>query len=180
MTDTPEPAGGGAFAALSEQIAALHEGGGTTVTAGHLDLGPDLWLSTDPAGRAALTCRPSEAGFALKLEAGDSGAWACLGARLPVDVLARGRYLGVMIEGDSRGALSFTPTLRYFAAEGGGLTDVPTPEPLVLAGRPRARLAWIPLDPALLAASAASEVNLFFHNDGMELDVARLEILLIL
>ena len=34
MTDTPEPAGGGAFAALSEQIAALHEGGGTTVTAG--------------------------------------------------------------------------------------------------------------------------------------------------
>lgn len=176
MTET-EFSQDGAFARLHAQIAALQDAGGA-VTAGHRDLGPDLWLSTDPAGRAMLACQPGAAGPVLRLEAGDSGAWAALGMRLPVEVLARGRYLGLMIEATSPGALSFTPTLRYFTE--GGLTDIGTPEPVVLAGGPRRHLAWLPIDRDLLAAARACELNLFFHNDAMELGIARLEPLLLI
>lgn len=166
-----------AFAALHDQIAALRDGAGGSVTAGHRDLGPDLWLSGDPAGRATLACQPGGEGVLLRLEAGDSGAWAALGMRLPVEVLARGRYLGLMIEAASRGAAAFTPVLRYLAE--GGLHDVGTPEPVVLAGGRRRHLAWLPIDHDRLAATRACELNLFFHNDGMELDIARLEPLLL-
>ena len=86
-----------AFAALAAQIAALHDGPGHVAAAGHRDLGPDLWLSTDPDGRAVLSCQPSDAGFLLRLENGDSGAWAGLGLRLDLGLLAGGRYLGLLI-----------------------------------------------------------------------------------
>lgn len=176
MTQTETSSEGGAFAALTAQIAALQGG---AVRAGHLDLGPDLWLSADPGGRATLTCQPEEGRMVLRLEAGDSGAWSALGLRLPVETLARGRYLGLMVEATARGALSFTPTLRYVAG-GGGTVDVAPPEPVVLAGGPRRHLAWLPLDRDRLAASRACELNLFFHNDAMQLEIARLEPLLIL
>lgn len=176
VTQTETSSEVGAFAALTAQIDAL-EGG--AVRAGHLDLGPDLWLSTDPGGRATLTCQPGERGISLRLEAGDSGAWAALGLRLPVEILARGRFLGLMIEATARDALSFTPTLRYVARDGGS-GDVAPPEPVVLAGGTRRHLAWLPLDHDRLAASRVCELNLFFHNDAMQLEIARLEPLLIL
>lgn len=171
-----------AFADLLDQIAALRDGAVTgpvtgtvtgTVTGGHHDLGPDIWLSGDPGGRAVLTSAPCEGGFRLSLEAGDSGAWACLGMRLPVDVLRGARYLGLLIEVAAGDVMSFTPSLRYFLAQ--GTEDVPTPAPVFLAGGARAHLAHIPLDAGLLAGSAQCELNLFFNSDHFEVDFIRLE-----
>jgi hypothetical protein len=167
------------FKDLSDQITALHEGDGATVTAGHHDLGADLWLSSDPAGLAVLACAPSEQGIALSLEAGDSGAWACLGMRLPIETLRGARYLGMLVALNSQSLISFTPTLRYLLKDG-GLQDVATANPVILAGGAREHLSHIPVDRELLDAALGCELNLFFHNDAFTADFSKLESLLIL
>jgi len=175
-----------AFAHLLDQFAALSEAaenaGGTpgTVTGGHHDLGADIWLSTDPAGHSAMACQVSgQGGFRLSLEAGDSGAWACLGMRLPTETLRRGQYLGVLVAVQSETPVSFTPTLRYFPATG-GLLDVPAQAPVFLSGRSAGNLSHIQLDPRQLDTALGCELNLFFHNDAFAADFLKIEPLLIL
>jgi hypothetical protein len=171
--DMPEA---GAFAHLLDQVKALHEG---AVTAGHHDLGPDLWLSADPAGQAVMTCAPSEHGFRLSLEAGDSGAWACLGMHLPIEALRAARYLGLLVVVSSEPLISFTPTLRYFLKDG-GMQDVPVSLPVVLAGGQREHLSHIPLDSTRLDAASGCDLNLFFHSDQFTAEFLKFEPLQIL
>lgn len=154
--------------ALRAQIGALTTRAPAGARAGHSALGDDIWLSTDPAGRATLACQGREAGgFSLALTEGDSGGWAALGLRLPAGALAGARYLGLMVEAQSATPVTFTPTLRTAAG------DTPAPEPMITAPEPRARLAWFPLDPD--HREDACEINLFFHDDTAALDILRLE-----
>lgn len=178
MSELQQMPQAGALAPLREQIGRLTEAAEAKVRAGHLDLGPDLWLSTDPAGRGELSCQPSSEGFALRLEAGDSGAWSALGMRLPVAALKSARYLGLLIGLRSGDVFSFTPTLRYYHPE--GLTDVPTAAPVILAGGPREHLSHIPLDPEQLDRATECELNLFFHTDSFVAEFSGIEPLLIL
>lgn len=170
--DAPE-----GFAKLREEIARLQEAAPATVTAGHLDLGPDLWLSADPAGQAELSCQPSDAGVTLHLEGGDSGGWAALGMRLPLEALKQARYLGLLVRLSDGDVISFTPTLRYRHPD--GVTDVHTPGPVILAGGPREHLSHIPLAPEHLDRATGCELNLFFHNDSFAADFTAIEPLLI-
>lgn len=167
-----------ALASLRRQIGHLAEADEATVTAGHLDLGADIWLSTDPAGQGAMTCLPVEAGFILRLEAGDSGAWAALGMRFGPEQLAGARYLGLLVAQRAGDVVSFTPTLRFFRPE--GLRDVPSATPVLLAGGPRETLAHIRIDPGDIAGATGCELNLFFHSDAFVAEFTRLEPLLIL
>lgn len=169
----------GTFVNLQDQIGALHEGPGGAAMAGHQDIGADLWLSSDPAGRAVMTYAPCEGGFRLALESGDSGVWTCLGMRLSPEVLRGGRYMGLLVALHSENLITFTPTLRYFFAEG-GLQDAGAAAPVVMAGGARECLAYIPLDPALLERAAACELNLFFHTDTFVAEFSKIEPLLIL
>lgn len=164
-----------AFADLHTQIHHLSEAPVSTVTAGHLDLGDGLWLSADPAGRARMTCQPAEAGFVLRLEDGDSGAWACLGMRIAPEHLRGARYLGLLVAQRAGDVVSFTPTLRFFRP--GGLDDLPATPVLIAAGS-REHLSYIPVDPAQLAAVTGCELNLFFHSNAFVAEFARLEPLL--
>lgn len=166
-----------ALADLAEQIDGLTAAPEARITAGHLDLGPDLWLSMDPAGRAAMTCLPAEAGFILRLEEGDSGAWACLGMRIAPQALQGARYLGLLVALRSGDVISFTPTLRYVRAE--GTQDVPAATPVLLAGGPREHLSHIPVDPGQLDSATGCELNLFFHSNAFVAEFARIEPLLI-
>lgn len=165
------------LSALRGQIAHLREGGPVTVTAGHLDLGPDLWLSTDPAGRATLSCQPLDEGIALRLEGGDSGGWAALGMRLPVEALKQARYLGLLVGLNGGDVISFTPTLRYRYRD--GMADVPTPGPVILAGGPREHLSHIPIASEQLDRATGCELNLFFHSDSFVAEFTMIEPLLI-
>ena len=167
-----------AFAHLLDQLAALSEGASGTVTAGHHDLGPDLWLSADPAGQTVMSYRSSEHGVRLSVEAGDTGAWACLGMRLPIETLRQGRYLGLLVAVACETLISFTPKLRYFFKDG-GLQDNTTPAPVILAGGSREHLAYMPLDPQRLQAASGCELNLFFNNDAFVADFLKIEPLLI-
>lgn len=161
----------GGLEALRTQIKALASHAPAGARAGHSALSDDIWLSTDPAGRATLACQGREdGGFSLALTEGDSGGWAALGLRLPAGALGQARYLGLMVEAASPAAASFTPTLRI----AGG--DIPATEPMIAGPEPRARLAWFPLDPA--HAGAACEINLFLHDDTATLDLLRFEPLL--
>ena len=154
--------------ALRAQIAELADRAPAGARAGHSALGADIWLSTDPAGRATLACQGREAGgFSLALTEGDSGGWAALGLRLPAGALSGARYLGLMVEAKSPTPVTFTPTLRTPAG------DTPAPEPMIATPTPRARLAWFPLDPAHREGSC--EINIFFHDDTATLDILRLE-----
>ena len=168
-----------AFPGLSDQINALQGMAQATVTGGHHDLGPDLWLSSDPAGQTVMSCGPGEHGVRLTLEAGDSGAWACLGMRLPPEVLRRGRYLGLLLDVRAEGVISFTPTLRYFLADG-GMHDEAAPMPVLLAGGARTHLSHIPLDPDRAQQARGCELNLFFSSDAFAAEFAKIEPLLIL
>jgi hypothetical protein len=173
MSETP------AFSHLTDQFTALHEGPGGAVAAGHLDLGPDLWLSADPAGQAVMAHEPCEPGVRLSLTAGDSGGWACLGLRIAPGILAQARYLGLLTAGESESLISFTPTLRYFL-RGGGLRDVATQAPVILARGVREHLAYIPVDRELLDGASGCELNLFFHTDAFVAEFSKIEPLLIL
>lgn len=172
----PEARPAAAFAGLAAAIAALRERDPAEIRAGHRDLGEGLWLSCDPDGEATMACRPAEAGFELRVTGADTSAWTCLGLRLDPATLAGGRYLGLLIEADSAGVVCFTPALRFFLPE--GPRDHGPAEPVVLAGGPRSHLAHIPIDPDQARRATGSELNLFFHDDSMALEVRRLDVLL--
>lgn len=175
MPQHPDPSA--AFAELQAQIDALHERAPAAIRAGHLNIGNALWLSCDPEGRAEMSCAPAQHGFRLEWKAADSGGWAALGLGLPPSVLARGRYLGFLIDAVADNPVSFTPCLRYHFHEG-GMQDVGTPDPVLLPSGPRIHLAHIPIDAALIGRSRGAEANLFFHSDTARLTINRLELLL--
>jgi glycosyltransferase involved in cell wall biosynthesis len=170
-----------AFAHLQDQIQSLRTASGVVVTSGHADLGQDVWLSADPAGRAELSCTPGESGWRLTVKAGDSGAWACLGMRLDPGVLRNGRGLGLLMSVTPQRTLRFTPTLRYYLPE--TILDVPTHAPIVLASGTLAgmqkRVVHIPLDREPLTRARAYELNLFFHDSEAEGLFGMLEPLLV-
>lgn len=162
---------------LRDQIAALSGGPAQEVLAGHLDLGPDLWLSCDPAGRTRMRIDRDEAGLRLDLDAGDSGGWACLGMRLQPAELAQARHAGLLVSLRSAGLISYRPTLRYFKPEG-GFQDISVAAPVVLVPGARENLAYIPVDRDLATRATGCELNLFFLDDGIRAEALRLEPLL--
>lgn len=166
-----------ALTTLREHLASLSLGGGSeaTVTAGHVDLAPDVWLSADPAGKCTMSCLPGEGGFRLRLEEADSGGWACLGMRFRPEALAGTRYLGLLAALSAGDMISFTPTLRYLFDE--GMRDDPAAEPVFLMGSGPAFLAHIPVDVAALETATGCELNLFFHNNSFTVTFTALELL---
>lgn len=168
-----------AFANLQTLLDALRTQGAITARATHTDLGEGLWLSCDPEGQAAMVCSPEGEGFRLAMTKGDSGRWASFGMRLPLDMVARGRYLGLLIETFPEATTSFSPSLRYRFHDG-GTQDASTPDPVVLpVGLRQTQLIYIPIDSGLLDRAADCELNLFFHENQAELVVTRIEPLLI-
>ncbi|MGE4327251.1 MAG: hypothetical protein AB7E21_14300 [Pseudodonghicola sp.] len=166
-----------AFADLQDRLNALRQREAIMVTAGHADLAEGMWLSCDPQGQAEMGCHPEDQGFRLTASGTDSGAWASFGLRLPLEILARGRYLGLLIDAAPRGIVSFSPSLRYRFRDG-GLQDVGTPDPVVLPDGPQTHLIHIPLDPGLLERAAECELNLYFHSNQVDMLVTRMEMLL--
>lgn len=172
---------------LRQQLAGLAEREETSVRGGHLELGPDIWLSSDPAGQGEMICRPGENGFTLQLSQGDSGAWACLGMRFGPGALSGMRYLGLLLAMRGDDVVALTPTLRYFRAEG-GTHDVPTAQPVILAGGntgdktggAREHLAHIPVDASELEHATSCELNLFFLRDAFVATFEKIEPLRIL
>lgn len=167
-----------AFAALQDQIDAQPGREPVTVRAGHADLGEALWLSCDSAGQAEMACRPAGEGFHLSIEGAESGGWACLGMRLAPETLARGRYLGLLIDATPEALVAFGPALRYYL-RGGDMRDEGPPSPVVLPTGPNRQLIHIPIHAALLAEAEGCELNLFFQGDRVALTLHRLEPLLI-
>jgi len=166
------------FATLRAQLAGLAQAEQTQVTAGHLDLGPDIWLSADPAGRAEMICQPSEGGVVLHLREGDSGDWACLGMRFPPAALAGARFLGLLVALRGGDVVSFMPTLRYLHEA--GVRDVPAAAPVTLVGGAREHIAHIPIDHADMENATGCELNLFFLRDRFVAEFEKIEPLLIL
>lgn len=174
MTQAETIAQNVSFPTLLSQIAGLTRDIELTANAGHMDLGEGLWLSCDPDGQTKMTCATAETGFRLTLEQGDSGKWSSFGMRLPIEVLSRGRYIGLLIEARTSELVSFTPSLRY-RLKGGEIADRSPALPVLLLAGHRTDLSHIPLDPELLERTAQCELNLYFHTDRMALDIIRLE-----
>lgn len=187
MKDTQNPDQADEFAHLREQLAGLGTASGPDsekrVRAGHLDLGPGIWLSTDPNGGGEMMCRPSDQGFEMHLRRGDSGKWACLGMRFGPGALRGLRYLGLLTALRGDGMVAFHPTLRYFG-EGGGVHDVATAMPVILTGGGqgpgRAHFAHIPIEADRLEGVTGCELNLFFIRDSFAVIFDRIEPLRVL
>lgn len=171
---TPEKA----FSHLQAQLDALSMREPTQVTAGHANLGDGLWMSCDGEGKAEMTCRPDGPGFHLTVSEAHSGDWACLGMRLPVDVLARGRYFGLLLEAEPEALVSFAPVLRYYDVDG-DMYDKGPDVPVVLPTGPNRHLSYIPIDTERLDRTKGCELNLFFQGDHAALRVSRIEPLLL-
>lgn len=173
------------FTRLRTQLAGLADGPEKRVQAGHLDLGPDIWLSSDPDGQAELICRPSGDGFEIALSGGDSGKWAGLGMRFGPSALNGMRYLGLLTALRGGGMVAFRPTLRYFLKEG-GVRDVSSEMPVVLSGAEggdavgQAHFAHIPVEAETLQAATGCELNLFFLRDSFAVTFDSIEPLRIL
>lgn len=166
-----------AFATAIAQLQALQHAPEQTSAPGHCPLGPtaDLWLSTDPAGQARLSCAPAAEGFALRLENGDSGLWASFGIRLELAPLRKARYLGLLAAAAGPDLLIYTPTLRCHL-ESGGFTEI-SARPVVCTGDAQEQIAHIPLDPDLLARSSGCELNLFFQTAQFQAVFRKIELL---
>lgn len=177
----PEPpAALPALASLRDQITALAEADPREVRAGHLDLGPDLWLSCDPAGRARMRLAGgSGGGLAFELAEADSGSWACLGMRLQAQELQQARHAGLRLALHSGGLISCRLALRYFLPEG-GFRDIHAPAPVLLPPGRREVLLHVPCDPELAARATACELNLFLLDDSLQAEELQIEPLLML
>ena len=171
MSELPLAAEAARFAALLTEAPEL------AGAAGHRDLAEGLWLSTDPDGSAALSCAPTEAGFRLSLEGGDSARWVALGCRLRPEALRGGRYLGLLIRGASEGFFSCRPALRCFWPEG-GLQDVFSNDYMLSPGGGFERLGYMPIDPASAGRCGGAELNLFFQGDRFAVEFHGIEPLL--
>lgn len=169
IADTPS------LTALQDQISGLFTANPQEVQAGHIDLGPDLWLSCDPAGRARVTLRAGDEGIALDLTEADSGGWCCLGMRIAPEALIGARYIGVLVALRSEGLIAYTPSLRYHIRDG-GMQDVPA-DPVVQAPGAREVLSYMPVDPELLHRADSCELNLFFQTNTLSAVVSRLDVL---
>jgi len=177
----------GVFTRLRDQLAGLNQGAEKRVRAGHLELGPDIWLSTDPSGGGEMMCRPAGQGagqgFELHLNGGDTGKWACLGMRFGPGALTGLRYLGLLTALRGDGMAAFHPTLRYFR-EGSEAQDVATALPVILTGgggsAGRAHFAHIPIEAARLEGITGCELNLFFMRDSLAVTFDRIEPLRVL
>lgn len=168
-----------ALAALRDQISALNDGPAQEVRAGHLGLGPDLWLSCDPDGQTRMVIAPDGAGLRLTVEAGDTGRWSSIGMRLQPAELQQARSVGLALTQRSAGLISFRPTLRYFLPEG-GFHDVSTPDPVVMAPGARDLRSHVPVDAELAARVRGCELNIFLLDDGLCAEDLRFDPLLML
>lgn len=165
------------FGDINAQLDVLREQPPSTVRAGHLNLGPAVWLSCDPRSKTTMSCSPAGSGFRLEWDSADSGNWTCLGMRLPPEVVARGRYLALRIDTETQEPIAFSPCLRYhFANE--PMKDVCTLNPVLLPSGRRVTFAHIPIDADLMARVSGSELNFFFQSNAGVLPIMRLEILL--
>ena len=176
MTQPPSPPA--AFDGLKSQIEALSAASSVGIRAGHLNIAQDIWLSCDPQGQAEMALSPDSQGIRLSWKAADSGRWAALGMGVPIDVLTRGRYLGVRLEVQVEAPISLLPSLRYHFRDGGGMQDVATPAPVLLPSGKRVHLAHIPIERALVERAHGAEVNFFLHTDHGALLMHSLDILL--
>lgn len=189
LEDTQNPDQADDFTRLRDQLTGLgsETGSEKRVRAGHLDLGPDIWLSTDPNGGCEMMCRPSkqgaDPGFEVHLSGGDSGKWACLGMRFGPGALRGLRYLGLLTALRGDGLVAFYPTLRYFK-EGGDVQDVATAMPVILTGGGqgpgRAHFAHIPIEATQLEGVTGCELNLFFLRNSFAVTFDRIEPLRVL
>ncbi|NSY39544.1 hypothetical protein [Leisingera sp. ANG59] len=180
MTLPNAPAALPALASLREQIAALADGEPREVRAGHLDLGSDLWLSCDPAGRARMRLESRDGGsLGLEVAEADSGRWACLGMRLQAAELAQARRAGLRLALYSGGVLSCRLALRFFLPEG-GFEECHTPAPGLVPPGPQEVLLHVASDPELAARATGCELNLFFLDDSLHTEGLQLEPLLML
>lgn len=179
MTDLDSSVALPALKALRDQISALQEGAPSKVQAGHLDLGPDLWLSCDPDSQTQMHLTPVEEGLRLEVVAGDGGRWTCLGLRVQPTELALARQIGLLVSLRSDRVVSYRPSLRYFLPEG-GFQDQATPAPVVMAPGAREVLSHLPVDAELAARATGCELNLFFLDDAVRAENLRLDPLLML
>lgn len=150
------------------------------IRAGHHDLFPGLWLSSDPKGESRMELHPLEGGFRLVLDKGDSGAWACIGLQIRPEILKPARYLGLMVALGGAGGtvVALQPMLRYF--HGDHMEDVPSPAPLLLTPGAGPRLAHMPLVADKLESAGGCELNMFFNSNAFDAEFVQLEPLLIL
>lgn len=184
MTATEQPMPGEAplspLAAEGARLAALvSDAPQVTGSVGHHKLTEGLWLSTDPAGSAALSCTPTEAGFRLSLEGGDSGRWVALGCTLSLEDLRQGRYMGVLTRGVAEGFLSYRPSLRWLWPEGGH-QDVFSNDYMLSPGGGFEHLAHMPIDRGAAERSKGAELNLFFQGDRFSVEFHGIEPLLMI
>lgn len=172
--DMPDRA---SFPNLCQQINTLRNAEAQEAQAGHRDLAPGLWLSTDPAGTGVLACAPGKDHFKITLKAADTGRWAALGLGLSIEKLRTARYFGLLIKGGAATPLALTPALRFHFKDAPA-TDIQA-TPVILAGTPRQQLAFIPIPADLADRAHGSDCNLFFQSGEGSAEIQTLEPVLI-
>jgi len=165
------------FGGLNDQLYKLRDQPPSQIRAGHLNLAPAVWLSCDPKSKTSMSCSPMGTGFRLEWDSADSGNWACLGMKLPPDVMSKGRYIALRMDSDTQGPIAFVPCLRYYFLSD-PMRDVCTPNPVFIPSGRRVTSEHIPIEAELMARAKGSQLNLFFQSNAGILPIMRLEILL--
>lgn len=167
-----------AFSALQQALDTARTEVSASIKAGHMDLAAGVWLSCDPEGQAEMSVVPEEEGMRLSVRAAESGRWASFGMQVPTDILAGGRYVGLLLEIDPASFVSLSPSLR-FRFEDGGMHDVWPPLPIVMPDGLQTHLLHLPVDRDMVTRAVTAELNLFVNSNRADLLIRRLEVLLI-
>lgn len=166
-----------AFEAENARLAGLATHEAVDRAAPRQDLGPHVWLSSQPDAGTELGFAPAdEGGFMLRMDTAGQSGWVSLSWTIGFDTLRTGRYVGLIAQVVSDGLFAFRPCLRLLQA--GGFRDTFAPRHMASSGGAHLLQGHIPIPHELIPDSHGAEIHLFFSGDAFAARIERMETLL--
>ncbi|MEP3334408.1 hypothetical protein [Sedimentitalea sp.] len=172
MSTAPTPA----FETENARLAALADHDAVDLATPHQDLGPHIWLSSQPDSGARLGFAPTEGGFLLRMETAGQSPWVSLSYSLDFATVQSGRYVGLILQVVSDGLFAFRPCLRLLKDE--GYRDVFADQHMASSGGAHLLQGHIAIPQDQIADSRGAELHLFFSGDAFEARIERMETVL--
>lgn len=166
------------FAALNGTLARLSDIRPIDRAAPHQPLANDVWLTVEQGMGADLAVSGGPGGLTLDLKTISRSDWLSLSFTIPIKTVQQGRFLVLIVRTISEGFISYRPCLRHLL-EKDGYEDRFCNEYIVSAGGEEEQLAFIDIEPDLLAQTRATEMHLFFQGTKFRVSLPNIELALI-
>lgn len=166
-------AAGSPFAVLNRELASLGSRALPKTVTATTAISDHIRLSFDSKAATKMTVGAKDGAFRIALSDRAESKWVSLGIDLPVEVVRDARYVGVLLEMESRGITSFKPCLRYHHDT--GFNDRFPATQVICPNGLHQDLAFMRVDPAVAKQARRVELLFFFAGDSFDLTLHIIE-----